>query len=328
MRMLERHWDWLNRGYKVGLPENLTAIDLSEAARWFYEESEQEMWDYREDFPSLAPAWPLAWYEWGWPRFSRSEGKIIAWPRSRGRFGCLVYAVDVKEGKGAEMLRKDLLPELMREVRAEIITDDITKTGSREADLERRRQTLTEMTKQGVEAKWVLFLMLFAETNNRRVIQGLAEYWGYLDQEGRILPHHVVSLIANSHLGMGLSDGLPLPWCFGVSLLHCKNVVLSEIPVPKKVRRARERKGIPKVVYKTLVIEPLRQQVRNTDAEEKPKGDPIQRALHIVRGHFKDFREKGLFGKYHDIYWWEMHARGKEKLGVIHKDYEIAIEGA
>jgi hypothetical protein len=39
--------------------------------------------------------------------------------------------------------------------------------------------------------------------------------------------------------------------------------------------------------------------------------------LHFVRGHFKK-RKTGLF-------WWGMHARGSEKLGVIHKDYEVKV---
>jgi hypothetical protein len=32
----------------------------------------------------------------------------------------------------------------------------------------------------------------------------------------------------------------------------------------------------------------------------------LPRALHIMRGHFKDYREgRGLFGKVHGMWWWD-----------------------
>ncbi len=32
----------------------------------------------------------------------------------------------------------------------------------------------------------------------------------------------------------------------------------------------------------------------------------LKRALHIMRGHFKDYREgRGLFGKVHGMWWWD-----------------------
>jgi hypothetical protein len=50
----------------------------------------------------------------------------------------------------------------------------------------------------------------------------------------------------------------------------------------------------------------------------------IAKALHICRGHFKDYRNSaGLFGKYKGLYWWDMHTRGTEKAGVVIKDYRV-----
>jgi hypothetical protein len=49
----------------------------------------------------------------------------------------------------------------------------------------------------------------------------------------------------------------------------------------------------------------------------------LKMALHICRGHFKDFTERGLFGKYHGLYWWDAHARGNAKEGIALKDYRV-----
>lgn len=52
----------------------------------------------------------------------------------------------------------------------------------------------------------------------------------------------------------------------------------------------------------------------------------LQRALHICRGHFKDYSKgKGLFGKYKGLYWWDSQVRGTEEAGRIEKDYNIKL---
>lgn len=43
-----------------------------------------------------------------------------------------------------------------------------------------------------------------------------------------------------------------------------------------------------------------------------------------MRGHFKDFSAKGLFGKYKGVYWWGDQVRGDSAQGVIDKDYRLA----
>ena len=115
------------------------------------------------------------------------------------------------------------------------------------------------------------------------------------------------------------------PLFYSISLLHCKNVTLEDIPQPPfKVQQARAKRGRPQIWYKTLVVTPLRKLLAyDTEVDADNHGNPIKRALHICRGHFKDYRESGLFGKYHDIYWWEMHVRGSKAMGEIRKDYKV-----
>lgn len=49
-------------------------------------------------------------------------------------------------------------------------------------------------------------------------------------------------------------------------------------------------------------------------------------SLHMCRGHFRNYKDgKGLFGKYHGVYWVEGHVRGDEENGKVEKDYKIVI---
>lgn len=53
----------------------------------------------------------------------------------------------------------------------------------------------------------------------------------------------------------------------------------------------------------------------------------LKRALHICRGHFKNYSNgKGLFGKYKGLYWWDMNLRGNSENGTVVKDYKVLTE--
>lgn len=118
-----------------------------------------------------------------------------------------------------------------------------------------------------------------------------------------------------------VSAHLANPVFFACSLLHCKNVSLvDDRPENRVERRQRERAGLPEVRFKTLVIEPLREQIRRQGGS----GSGVSRALHIVRGSFADYTEgPGLFGKLHGIYYRPQHVRGDASKGKIVKDYKL-----
>jgi len=70
-----------------------------------------------------------------------------------------------------------------------------------------------------------------------------------------------------------------------------------------------------------LEIEPMKK-VLKSEGNIDEVG--LQRALHICRGHFKDYSNgKGLFGKHKGLYWWDSTVRGTESEGKIIKDYNI-----
>lgn len=72
----------------------------------------------------------------------------------------------------------------------------------------------------------------------------------------------------------------------------------------------------------TLEINGIRQLIKNYTNSDKL----TKQALHICRGHFKDFSHgKGLFGKAKGLYWWGMQTRGSKDDGEIIKDYKIKV---
>jgi hypothetical protein len=89
-----------------------------------------------------------------------------------------------------------------------------------------------------------------------------------------------------------------------ISFCHCKNVDILRETVPPKVKAKRERShGWSPDAWHALKIEPMQKELRGAGADE-PGG--LKRALHICRGHFKDYRGgHGLFGKVHGMWWWE-----------------------
>lgn len=112
-----------------------------------------------------------------------------------------------------------------------------------------------------------------------------------------------------------------LPSLYAVGLLNCKNVDAIDVDVPEKVRRARIRRGAhPGVRYKVLRVRPMT--TRKTSGPALP-GEQGVMPLHLSRGHFKDYRDSGLFGRQHGVYWWAPHVRGSAANGEIKKTYEI-----
>ena len=54
----------------------------------------------------------------------------------------------------------------------------------------------------------------------------------------------------------------------------------------------------------------------------------MTRAMHICRGHFKDYRQgKGLFGRYHQLVWQPAIVRGSksEPKPPATREYEVKL---
>jgi hypothetical protein len=110
------------------------------------------------------------------------------------------------------------------------------------------------------------------------------------------------------------------PALLAVAFLHCKNVNLITNE-PRKVSSRRASQRASKIRFHTLQIEPMKKILHD---EGRIHETGIKHALHICRGHFKDFSKgKGLFGKYQGMYWWDSQVRGRGEVGAVVKDYNV-----
>lgn len=122
------------------------------------------------------------------------------------------------------------------------------------------------------------------------------------------------------YAGDQFNTGMAL-WA-ALALMNCANVRRTEfVPsVSRQVRRAAARAGASVMApfrYHVLTITNPRSA---RDSGATGDGDPI--ALHWTRGHFKDYREHGLFGRNKGVYWWSPHLGGKADR-IVTKDYAI-----
>lgn len=106
-----------------------------------------------------------------------------------------------------------------------------------------------------------------------------------------------------------------------VLLLNAKNVTTQEVIPNEQLNKKRIRDGKqPLFSYHTLAVNIGREKKRLDGI----KGEPISHnRLHLCRGHFKEFKDKGLFGRYTGLWWWQPTVRGQNKGGIVHKDYAI-----
>lgn len=109
-----------------------------------------------------------------------------------------------------------------------------------------------------------------------------------------------------------------------LNLMGCKNIIGQDLAVAPGLAKARQRRGkTPLTVYKTLLVKlPRTGQAVPLNTGKMVKEASEARALHTVAGHYADYREKGLFGRYKGIFWVPAHARGSEQAGSVVKTYE------
>lgn len=116
--------------------------------------------------------------------------------------------------------------------------------------------------------------------------------------------------------------GLAFPGLLALCFMNCKNVELIPRPlVTSKPAKGKMQNRGPVDKFHVLKIDPIK---RVLDGEGQSGTKGLKHALHICRGHFKDYQSgAGLFGKYKGLYWWDSHVRGDHTLGTVTKDYDV-----
>jgi hypothetical protein len=113
---------------------------------------------------------------------------------------------------------------------------------------------------------------------------------------------------------------LHYPSMLAICFMNCTNVkTIDHKPKDGNRRRFQKLYGRPPVVYKTLDIAPM---LRVISSQGGP-GCGAKEALHIMRGHFKRFEERPLFGKHRGMWWWPSQVRGTLTHGYVKKTYEV-----
>jgi hypothetical protein len=107
------------------------------------------------------------------------------------------------------------------------------------------------------------------------------------------------------------------------SFLSCKNISTLDHDPPAKLNKKRAKKGkCPIFTYKTLVIKPTSKAQKDQEAQGL-----WENRIHLCRGHFKEYTpERPLFGKLTGRYWWQPSVRGRNREGIVMKDYKIEHE--
>ena len=326
MRTLERHYEQL-RDWKF--VQDCQAIDITGAAKWFYEESDQDAWDLCADYPMVTPPFECTWLEYGNIGFVRANGKIKEEHRDNrdGRMAMAILTMRFEP----EHQRMALEQDVMRPILGGFL-------GKRQRipdrqDLTEHRLALAEALERGQLPKWGIACLVFADLKKSSRLMELGAAYFYLDSHGQPITTGAVPIVPMGPMrelaqrpgqGAAAADAIISgihPFFFALSLMNAKNVSLVDAPLPLKVAAKRGRSGKTVLSFKTLHIEPMKARARS----EATTGEShLRRALHICRGHFKDFREgPGLFGKYKGLYWWDSQVRGTDESGRIIKDYSL-----
>ena len=170
---------------------------------------------------------------------------------------------------------------------------------------------------------WLLFFLPFASDNNSESVKimnfifmiEVSKNGQYIDDTFKVATTSSNSYEQeNDRSG---AEGWLFPIAMALSFIHCRNVQI--IPKGKGVHHNGRDRNAPTFRYHVLQIEPMKKVL--AEKAEKNNTD-IKMAVHICRGHFKDYRNgNGLFGKFKDVYWWDQQLRGDFSLGYVDKDY-------
>lgn len=330
MRMLEKHTN-----LQPLLSQDIQAFDVTPAAKWFLSENDRERYDLVDDFHRLVAPYPKMWMEFEHPStvYSAERGSIHVRPHS---VGVLIETIELPDD-----FTDKVLPALTHghNVQADLLNAGLPKDQQVASSAELyAHPDLIQKIAEGEKIRWFSIWGGFTSANMRSplAVDGCTHFViraGFFNQYGRAMPNFIIGSpltpFLPQHVHSEFLDAAGsslLPFAFALQLLHCKNVETTPIQVAPKVKMRREKAGIPTVEYKMLSIAPLRKAIQAA-GENQGAGSSVKRALHFVRGHFKDFSQgKGLFGKYQGLYWWHDQARGDANKGVIDKDYRVKYE--
>lgn len=277
-----------------------TVFDVSNVSDYFWG-SRQEEWRIGQHFPCLKLPFPVMWMEWRRPREIITQGG---------------HAVDPRKApvRTAVLLRQWDTPPDAKVYPAEKASQ-VDENASEWIDI------ILFFQNEDSTVVGPIFFAAFAIDERGSYIEdswsGLCVPLSERDVSAMLEPQQA------AHFRSLATEISPhcYPALLGLSFLHCKNVTrIVHRPEAWHVRGFRKRHGRSPVSYYTLNIEPMKEVLRREGHSETVG---IAKALHICRGHFANYDEKPLFGKYTGTFWKPAHVRGSLKHGAVVKDYAV-----
>lgn len=295
----------------LDLMRRATVVRVQNVARYFWSANDQEYWSF-DDFPCLAPPFELFWMEYEAPPTICSEDfGTRPWPSHLpAAVGGLFFGFDVaevvREGASNYLIEKLLSTSAPAEFRALIGSGAVRWIVCCDLQFQvRKHHYLTDAFR--------LVLGLDAAGLVASVDAERPAFYGSAPVD---LPR---DLLEQELTGC---RNLANPFFLATSLMHCKNVSVEAVSHPPPVAKRRARAGLPTIRYRTVNVEAIGRVLRAAnEARRSGAGAP---GVHIVRGHFKDYKEgAGLFGRLHGRYFWPTLVRGSKASGVVMKGYNV-----
>lgn len=296
--------------------QQATLIDADPVTRYYYEGSDRETWLLGRDFPNLAPPFQRMFMDTNRPSKIVSEVHGVTAPTGLPeKWGALFFSVEVSS------------------------KDHTWITAIIEGSQDAPENVI--LAWKGESVRWVTHVYLYALHGQPQPVGPVAIVTYAVSSDGTPVitsddkPAVLVRPIPSSDLfeemdkNPGLLEtyadevvNLVKPMWLTICFMNCRNVHLEDRKVSEALLKKWKKKGDNRqyLQYKTLVIESMRKKLES-DGESASKG--LQHAMHVCRGHFKDYRESGLFGRHKGVYWWDHTVRGNPEHGTVQKDYKV-----
>lgn len=314
--------DMLDRGYFRHRQPDLFVVKAQNVADFLFTQSDKEEWN-DVDFPNVAPPFPNLWIEWRCPPFSRSGDKLVTFP-CRPREAVHIISIEGRPETERLFWIASCVGQMLNKPAVPI-------------------DELRRMIGPPPASRWLCAAFFYTENNG--AVDSIGCCFFGVSAEGRfvrfadnakfgIVTRQPIAEHALNKLAAGVSVsgkeavatrinvGLFVPF-LALSFMHCRNTqVKKSEPTPYKLERRRQREGRQPILrYHMINVDALGRKTSYPAAESGLGSE--DKALHICRGHFKHFGERGLFGKWKGMFWWPMHVRGSARSGLVISDYEI-----
>lgn len=300
-------------------------IDISNVADFMWASKEEFSSIDKEQFPCLTPPFKRFWMEYRRPPIfvhqrddlltdegrKKWAGKKLGgrwvesttsdWPIER--YGFLIDSVDLQAGETVA----DFTGTMIDTASQKAIYDSTIHPDSR----------------------WIIRIQVFIKQRGSKAEGPMILWLGGLDERGVLIQDASIGLPTDGSLDpeekfYWTSMLVPTiqPALRAICYMHCKNIETQvQKPIAKISKKHEKRHGKPLLTFRTLVIQPLTAGGKSATGG----GGGGAKSHHFRRGHFGDYREKGLFGKesMKRIFWFDMTMVGSKEVGEVIGDYEV-----